>query len=153
MPRAMRSRQSIQIDLFPFLSILACTIGSLILLIIVLTSEIIGSQKQVTIVAKSDNGLNRSKQPLYIECQADGVILHPKQVFVAASVLESEFSPLGILLKKIDPSQEYLIVVVRPDGIDTFKRVRSLVEGRGIDIGYEPLDKDWKLNIKSEANN
>ena len=153
MPRAIRSRQSIQIDLFPFLSILACTICSLILLIIVLTSEIIGSQKQVTIVAKSDNGLNRSKQPRYIECKADGVILHPDQVLVPSSGLESQFSPLGILLKKIDPGQEYLIVVVRSDGIDTFRRVRSLIEGRGIDIGYEPLDKDWKLNIKSEIKN
>jgi hypothetical protein len=153
MTRTMRTRQSIQIDLFPFLSILACTIGSLILLIIVLTSEIIGSQKQVTIVAKSDNGLNQSKQPRYIECQADGVIVYPDQVLVASSVLESKFSPMGILLERIDPSQEYLIIAVRPDGIDTFKRVRSLVEGRGIDIGYEPLDKDWKLNIKSETKN
>lgn len=151
MPRSLRTRKSVEIDLFPFLSILACTIGTLILLIVVITSEIVGNQKQVTIVAKNDNGLNATKQPRYIECRSDGIVIHPEGTLVASSSLENEFSPLGTLLQKIDRNKEYLIVAVRPDGIDVFKQVRELIEDRGIDIGYEPLDKGWKLKIKSET--
>ncbi|PSB42786.1 hypothetical protein C7B80_26250 [Cyanosarcina cf. burmensis CCALA 770] len=44
--------------------------------------------------------------------------------------------------------REYLIVAVRPDGIDVFKEVRRLVEQKNIDIGFEPIDEGWRLKLK-----
>ena len=44
--------------------------------------------------------------------------------------------------------QEYLIVAVRPDGIDVFDKVRDMVEQKRIDIGYEPIDEGWQLKVK-----
>ena len=52
-----------EIELFPFLSILACTIGSLILLIIVISTETLSGNPEVTIIAKSEGGgVNQKKQ-------------------------------------------------------------------------------------------
>lgn len=146
-----RSRPRIQADLFPFLSILVCTMGTLILLIIVLTSQTLSNQRQVTIVAKSENGVNQSKQPRYIECRSDGVVIYPSQTFVSLSELNNSYSPLETLLQQISANRdkEYLIVAIRQDGIDVFKQVRSQIEQRGIDLGFEPLDEGWKLKIKS----
>ncbi len=171
MRRRTFSRQKTDIELFPFLSILACTIGTLILLIIVLTtqnlteSEVIAEQekdlnqheKQVKIIAKDQakNGTNKSKNPVYIECREDGVILYPQKIFVSQAELTSYSSPLQelITLIKMNKDQEYLIIAVRPKGVNVFKQVRSLVEEAEIDMGYEPIDEDWELLTGEEVIN
>ena len=45
--------------------------------------------------------------------------------------------------------EEYIIVAVRPDGYAHFDRVRDLIEGRGIQIGYEPVDQEWKIRTRT----
>ncbi|HHP7229765.1 MAG TPA: hypothetical protein ACFCUY_02775 [Xenococcaceae cyanobacterium] len=154
MRRQTFSRQHTDVELFPFLSILACTIGTLILLIIVLTTQTL-NQQEVRIVARDDteNGTNQQKTPRYIECRQDGVILHPSKIFVPQAELQSPDSPLQelITLVKINHETEYLIITVRPNGIDVFNQVRSLVEGAEIDIGYEPIDAGWQLVTEEEV--
>lgn len=150
----MRRRQSstskIEIELFPFLSVLACTIGSLILLIVVITTQTFSSQKEITIIAQGEKGGNVTKKPHYIECRHDGVVIHPSQEFVSKDELQSSYSALTRLINNVamNRDREYLIVAVRPDGIDVFKQVRTLIENQGIDIGYEPIDEGWKIKIK-----
>ena len=167
MRRRTFSRQKTDIELFPFLSILACTIGTLILLIIVLTTQTLNKQEaavsepesslnkqEVKIIARDEgeNGTNQKKIPRYIECREDGVILHPNKIFVPKENLGNFSSPLQELISliKINKDTEYLIIAVRPDGIDVFKQVRSIVEGAEIDIGYEPIDEGWQL-VTGEA--
>jgi biopolymer transport protein ExbD len=157
MRRRSSSRPSIEIELFPFLSILACTIGTLILLIIVMTTQLFNSQREVTILAKTEHNerrKNQNKMPRYIECRKDGIILHPSQEFVAKNDIESSNSVLKKLLNEVEQNsnKEYLIIAIRPDGIEVFKKVRNLIEQKGIDIGYEPIDKDWTLKIETPAS-
>ncbi len=93
MRRRTISRKHTEVELFPFLSILACTIGTLILLIIVLTTQAM-NQQEVTIVAKAEEGgVNRSKTPRYIECRDDGVVLHPSEEFIPRANLNDPNSP------------------------------------------------------------
>ncbi len=156
----MRSRRSItqkkhtEVELFPFLSILACTIGTLILLIIVLTTQALNKQ-EVTIVAKTEeSGVNKSKTPRYIECRDDGVVLHPSEEFVSRFDMNKANSPLQKLIAEVkaNKNKQYLIVALRPDGIDVFNEVRNLVAGEGIDIGYEPVDFGWQLTVEPGKN-
>ena len=144
------TRNPIQVELFPFLSILACTIGTLILLIIVLTTQIFSSQQEVTIIAQTEAGSNQTKVPRYLECGENGVIIYPSQEFVAFKDLSQPNSSLVKLLAEVKQrrEQEYLIVAIRPKGIETFHIVRDLIEERGIDLGYEPIDRAWQLKIK-----
>ena len=156
----MRSRRSIpqkshtEVELFPFLSVLACTIGTLVLLIIVLTTQALNKQ-EVTIVAKAEEGgVNQSKKPRYIECRDDGVVLHPSEEFVPRANIDDANSPIQKLIAEVkaNKDKQYLIVALRPDGIDMFNEIRNLVEGEGIDIGYEPVDFGWKLTVQPEKN-
>jgi len=150
MRRRSISRQHTEVELFPFLSILACTIGTLILLIIVLTTQALNKQ-EVTIVARTEeeNGDNKTKNPRYIECKADGVIIYPGEEFVSLEQLDKPNSAMTKLLSQMEQNRdrEYLIVAVRANGIDTFNLVRNLIEGAKIDIGYEPIDANWQLKI------
>ena len=169
MRRRTLPRHKTDVELFPFLSILACTIGTLILLIIVLTTQAFeqptetrkeendSQEKKVKIVAKDEgkNGTNSSKTPRYIECREDGAILYPNKVFIPQAELASPSSSLQelITLIKLNRDTQYLIIAVRPGGIDVFKQVRSLAENAAIDIGYEPIDEDWQLVTGEEALN
>ncbi|MBE9238863.1 hypothetical protein IQ227_23290 [Anabaena aphanizomenioides LEGE 00250] len=150
MPKRITKRSVTEIELFPFLSVLACTIGVLILLIIVLMAQTFSNQRQVTIVARTENGQNQNKQPRYIECRSDGIIIHPGEEFVSLTALNFSYSPLQTLLEevKVNRDTQYLIVAIRPDGIEVFDQVRALIESEGIDIGYEPIDEGWTLKIE-----
>lgn len=145
------SRSSIQIELFPFLSVLACTIGTLILMIIVITSQMLGEeQKEVKIVARTEAGKNQTKNPFYIECRQDGIVIYPQQTFVSAQNIGQPNSPFRQLLSRISQSRdrEYIIAAIRPDGFQVFETARSLIEQEGINLGYEPFDRNWKLKVE-----
>lgn len=152
--RSISQKKHTEVELFPFLSILACTIGTLVLLIIVLTTQALNKQ-EVTIVAKTEEGgVNKSKTPRYIECREDGVVLHPSEEFVSKFEINKPNSPLQKLIAEVkaNKNKQYLIVALRPDGIDIFNEIRNLVEGEGIDIGYEPVDFGWKLTVEPGKN-
>ncbi|AUC60961.1 hypothetical protein AA637_07230 [Cyanobacterium sp. HL-69] len=145
-----RSRANkIEMELFPFLSVLACTIGTLILLIIVISTESIESSSEVTIIGQTEEGQNSAKTPRYIECREDGIILHPSEEFVPRNRLSRSNSPLLTLIEEVENNRnnEYVIVILRPTGLETFYEVRDLIEARNIDIGYEPIDEGLTLKF------
>ena len=147
-----RKRQT-EVELFPFLSVLACTIGTLILLIIVLTTQALEPQEAVVVAKVDENsrGANQNKTPLYIEARKDGFILHPSKEFAPRADLYDERSPLRktIANLKANKDKQYLILILRPDGLEMFNKIRESVEQDGIDIGYEPLEYGLELKIES----
>lgn len=154
MPRRnIYRKQQTEIELFPFLSVLACTIGTLILLIIVLTTQALEPQEAI-VVAKTEEdskGANKNKTPIYIECREDGFVLHPSKEFAPRADLYDEKSPLRKLVSTLKSQKEekYLIVILRPDGLEMFNKIRELVTKEEIDIGYEPLEFGLELKIES----
>lgn len=154
MPRRSiyRKRQT-EVELFPFLSVLACTIGTLILLIIVLTTQALEPQEAVVVAKVDENsrGANQNKTPLYIEAREDGFILHPTKEFAPRADLYDEQSPLRTTIANLraNKDEQYLILILRPDGLEMFDKVRELVEQDGIDIGYEPLEYGLELKIEN----
>ncbi len=137
-------------DLFPFLAVLACVIGTLVLLVILVTSGVLGSRRSITLVALTSEGRNVRLRPHYVEVDVAGVTLHPGGLFVAAADLGRRDTPLASLLAEVarKRDREYIIVALRPGGYRHFDRVRAQVENRGIEIGYEPIDEDWRLRIR-----
>jgi hypothetical protein len=146
----LKARGGLQAELFPFLAVLSCMIGTLILVIILVTSGVLGNRRAITLVARDAQGENLSLQPRYIEVRSDGVLLHPGEEFVPRSQIRSRTTALRQLLEEVQRNRtgEYVIVAVRPDGFELFETVRDQVEGRGIKIGYEPIDTDWTLRIR-----
>lgn len=140
----------IELELFPFLSVLACTIGSLILLIIVVSTETLNNNSEVTIIAKSDGGENQKKQPRYIECKKDGIVIYPSQEFVSKTNIKKPNSQLTKFINEVkkNKTKEYIIVAVRPSGIEVFDTLRDIIMEEKIDIGYEPIEEDWTLKFK-----
>jgi len=151
--RNVYRKKHTEVELFPFLSILACTIGTLILLIIILTTQALDPQEAVVVakIDKDSRGSNTTKTPIYIECRKDGFILHPGKEFAPrADIFQKDSSLLKTIAKlEANKDQEYLIVILRPDGLEMFNKLRDLVDEKGIDIGYEPLEFGLELKIES----
>lgn len=78
------------------------------------------------------------------------MVVYPSREFVSASSLNSPNSGLLRLINevKLNRNKEYIIVAVRPKGIGVFQKVREIIEREKIDIGYEPIDEDWEINVK-----
>lgn len=146
-------KQQTEVELFPFLSVLACTIGTLILLIIVLTTQALEPQEAVIVakVDKNSKGANQEKTPIYIECRKDGFTLHPNKQFAPRADLYDKASPLRKTIAdlKANKQEKYLILILRPDGLEMFDKIRDEVRQAGIDIGYEPLEYGIELKIES----
>ena len=118
-----------------------------------MTTQALEPQEAV-VVAKTDEnnrGINKNKTPLYIEARKDGFILHPGKEFAPRADLYDEKSLLRTTIAnlKANADKQYLIIILRPDGLEMFDKVRELVEQEGIDIGYEPLEYGLELKIES----
>ncbi|HUU43715.1 MAG TPA: hypothetical protein VMX57_08040 [Planctomycetota bacterium] len=125
------------ISLFPFLSVLACSIGALIIIISTQNLIAIGSSDQVIDIS----GAATDKQPVYVECDAEGVLIHPEGTRVPKTDLEKPDSPLGKLLGELaaDKDRRYLVLLVRPSGIESFQKCLKLAQDLKIDVGKDAL--------------
>jgi hypothetical protein len=140
---AKRKTKDPEFSLFPFLSVLVAVMGTLILIIAGMTQIGLASPKQRVEVDAFDPG---KKNPVYVECQEDGVLIHPDDptrgapIFVERGGLEAPGSAWYSLLTRLeyDPNR-YLQLLVRHDGVATFNAARASVSEAGIDVGYEPI--------------
>ena len=163
MRRQKIAKQHTQVELFPFLSILACTIGTLILLIIVLTTQALSKQEVIIVAKDGENGSNVAKSPRYIECRSTGLILYPGEISVPIPDIREPNSALRSFIDEVKANRdsEYIILTLRPNAIDVFNQVRQIIENENIDlkkadlslidIGYEPIDAGWTLKVGEDG--
>ncbi|MFQ5646038.1 MAG: hypothetical protein ACE5GM_03830 [bacterium] len=143
-----RKKEKASVSLFSFLDILTFCIGNLILILISIT--LISSEsdiKDVLIKVKSEN-IELGKEAVYIEVKEDKVVVLPEMEETPLRKLDQPGSPYMRLLESMNREKKDLIYAIRPRGILTFKKARSLAETRSFDIGYEAIDTGWNIKIK-----
>lgn len=127
-------------------------------------TELEGQDRSYAVVPyKGANGTRR--QPIYIECTADSVILQPEGVVLTPDDFRTPLgvgNPLAAALRAarqhllrddpdaaLDPdAQPYPLILVRPDGIGAYYRVRMAISSWDADFGYELIDGDWDLSFQ-----
>jgi hypothetical protein len=101
-----------------------------------------------------------NRRPLYIECAANAAVFHPghKEVSIEAAPDEARAE----VQRRIDRQQEtlarlklpaqtpYLMLLVRPEGVNTYYRLQRTLDGLEVDFGYEFIDPDWVLDFPEE---
>jgi|GEM_PF-745543 len=146
-------------SLFPFLSILTCTSG--VLAFIILSIGFISvSSPSVVVEARDEN----RKLPIYVECHGDHLLIHPQRLKVAFDSIRVEDSAYMQFLEGLaeNAEQEYVVFAIYPQGEKAFRLAQAAVEGlneknkfwpsRQINIGYEPLNRNWRLEIKTKGS-
>jgi hypothetical protein len=99
---------------------------------------------------KGRRGDNR--KPLYLECTAEGWIIHPeRKTFEATSSAVADLhAELERRLKAsatAGESSSYLFLLVRPDGITNYYRAQAAMQGLDVTFGYEFVDAVWVLDF------
>ncbi|QDT08943.1 hypothetical protein [Planctomycetes bacterium K23_9] len=104
---------------------------------------------------KGPNGTDR--RPVYLECTAEGLTIWPEGSKLTSTHLEESVSganPLDEALKVVrnhvmqnygDAVPPYPLLVVRPDGIDTYAAARIALQDWDDQFGYELVPDDVNL--------
>jgi hypothetical protein len=98
-----------------------------------------------------------NRRPLYIECGGGQVIFHPDKLSLPESRIPADAQAeverrLARQKERLPPDQAsafapYLMLLVRPDGVVSYYRLREALRGIKIDFGYEFIDADWALDF------
>ncbi len=94
-----------------------------------------------------------NRRPIYVECTADGVVLHPERTQVAASRLAGPDVRKEIerrLESRPSGDKPYLLMLVRPEGIVNYYAVLAGLQGLKAEYGYEFVDSAWVLDFAEE---
>jgi len=113
-----------------------------------LESELQSQTPRIVIVPhKGPNGTDR--RPIYVQCRSDGIYLHPGGQRILRSQLEAsspQANPLDAALRAIrlhamqsygDSIAPYPLLIVSPDGIETYGLARSAMNSWDDQFGYE----------------
>jgi hypothetical protein len=95
------------------------------------------------------------RQPIYVECAGGAVIFHPDRLTLAGA----DLSPMAVR-RELDRrlaarpvshgGAPYLLLLVRPNGIESFYLLQTALAGLNLDFGYELVDQDWVLDFSGE---
>jgi hypothetical protein len=148
-----RARGKTDLDVVGFLSVMSIVTGLICLILFVIALRIAMNPKLLKIVSfklfsSSRASPHNPKIPSYIDCWPDKVMIYPGNKALTWEDLQQPRNELEKMLDKIQENtdQEYVIVMVRPQSVKFYRTVRSMLGKRAIDIGYDAIDADFKVN-------
>lgn len=101
-----------------------------------------------------------SRKPIYVECTDSGLIFHPDRTVIAElsssgkeirDEVERRINYLRAAGDKSarDSETAYLLLLVRPTGVQVYYHTLAALSGLKIDFGYEFVESDWVLDFPS----
>ena len=152
-----KAYEKIDINVEPFLSIMAIVLKLISLILVVIVMRIAMNPKGKRIIAfaglySGRGNVSNPKIPSYIDCHPDGLTLYSSAIPAGAQVtwedLQRPDNPVNQLLDRIQQHKddEYVVVMARPQSLKFYRTVRKLIEKRPIDVGYDAIDADFKVD-------
>ena len=146
--------KQINIDVEPFLSIMAIVLKLISLILVVIVMRIAvnkDSKRIINLLPSSSRGgvtSDLAKEPSYIDCFSNCVVLYPLIVTNTWEELQRPDNEVDALLDKIQTKSktDYVIVMARPDSVKVFRQIRKMVNERTIDVGYDVVDADFTVD-------
>jgi hypothetical protein len=140
MSRRRKARSSP--SLFPFLSVLLCAMG--VIIVVISGQNLIAVGGGLDQVLEIGAGTFEGKEPLYIECREDAIIIYPDGIEVPLDEVKAENpnSEWMQLLSSLESRKEeqYLVFLIRPEGTEAYEYCEYQANYvRGIDAGKDAL--------------
>jgi hypothetical protein len=104
------------------------------------------------------------RRPIYIECRRDRIVLQPEGVVLTERDFDGPMDNSNALASSVRAAEQYLgrnrqsnlretgepypLLLVRPDGVNSYYVARAALRSWGADFGYELIDEDWQLDFK-----
>lgn len=134
--------------LFPFLDALSGVVGVLALVISSLSLLAGENQKLVFDTPQSKT----EKHPHYVECVEGGAVLHPEKIFVPQEQMAEASGPWEQFIDNVKNkgANEYVVLLIRTDGFDSYRVAMQSVQSYGIDVGREIVAMAGEIEIQQE---
>ncbi len=131
-----RRRRGSPVTLFSFLDILAAAVGTLVLIIAAMLALSLPDVEQGIEAGARGN----QRVPVFVECRKGGLILHPEGTRIGQRTIVNSQAWSTLLDDLVLLSAErYLILLVRPGGLQSFRLAESMANAHGLDVGYDPI--------------
>ena len=103
-----------------------------------------------------------SRRPVYLECTKEGVFVQPEGILISLNDLKPPYgpgNPLDAALRVLRQTYQqrdttfgitqppYPLLIVRPDGIQTYALAREAMAGWDDQFGYELVDNEMELKF------
>ena len=145
MRRKYISNKEIPINLFSFLDILGGTIGILTLMIAIFMIQM-SVNNEIVNITPVPGSLEDKKILSYIICDGNGqVSIHHNQI---TNQTDINSDLIDNLLNEMEDREKHLIIAVRPNGFEDFRKLRDRIESLNISAGYQPIDEDWEIKFQ-----
>jgi len=146
--------KKIDIDVEPFLSIMAIVMKLISLILVVIVMRIAMNTKMKKIVALaglwgSKNSIESPKEPRYIDCHPDKVVIYPGNITNTWEVLQRPGNDVERTLDRVqqNSSNEYVVIMARPKSVKFFRAIRKKVSERtGVDYGMDVVDANYHVD-------
>jgi hypothetical protein len=136
-------------SLFPFLSVLVGVMG--VMALIVSGMSLVGLQDADQVI-ELEHDPQTDKEAVFVECRHDGLLLHPEGSRVPLDDLRSSDSPWYRRLQTLraERDQRYLVLLIRPDAIESFRQSLTMARAAGIDVGYDPVYATGEIRFRNK---
>ena len=87
------------------------------------------------------------RKPYLVECRQNSVYLFEERLSETLERTRENISRWNALVRRVEASREddFILFLIRPEGIGTFHRLRARLRASDIPHGYEPILADWKI--------
>ena len=149
-----RHYQKIDIDVEPFLSIMAIVLKLISLILVVIVMRIAVNPKGKKIVSIPGMREGRAtegeiKNPSYIDCTPDGAVIYPSDgKLITWEELQHPGNAIELLLDKVQANsdEEYIVLMVRPKSLKYYRTIRNMISKRPIDVGYDVMEANFLVD-------
>jgi hypothetical protein len=82
------------------------------------------------------------KDPIYVDVESQQVVIYPEKMEIPATSLDFSRNEFEKFLDQVEQvrSLRYSILVLRPGSVQLHRRLRQLIQDRGVDVGFEPVE-------------
>ena len=148
-----KTYEKIDINVEPFLSIMAIVLKLISLILVVIVMRIAMNPKAKRIIALSGlwsgkGNIQTMQVPTYLDCHPDHITVYPGNIKVTWEDLQEANNPIEKVLDRIQSrrEEEYIVVMARPKSVKLYRTIRGLIGKRPIDVGYDAVDADFEVN-------
>ena len=132
-------------DMLPFISILMCTLGCLLLVTMSMAMLNVGPAVGEGWQLEETSAAGTKKKPVLIEWDGKTTIIHLRDRLLTTPGDKIPFSILKDFETKRD--SEYVLIAVRPTGFDSFNNFADQFRKLGISVGYEPISQSRRVRL------
>lgn len=148
-----KTYEKIDINVEPFLSIMAIVLKLISLILVVIVMRIAMNPKAKRIIALSGlwsgkGNIQTMQVPTYLDCHPDHITVYPGNIKVTWEDLQEANNPIEKVLDRVQSrrEEEYIVVMARPKSVKLYRTIRGLIGKRPIDVGYDAVDADFEVN-------